>query len=158
MVAPPNDDGPVDKRRSACMKAIQLAKPGGLDRLVSVDIEESGALAPGDILVRIHASSLNFHDFAVVSGRIPTRDGRIPMSDGRRVGRGGRRRGEGVRGGRPCRLLLFPNVAGRAGHDRRLCNDSWRWCRLVTRVKGSCGRRVGLLIRRRATPMRRQPL
>lgn len=35
-----------------------------------------------DILVRIHASSLNFHDFAVVSGRIPTRDGRIPLSDG----------------------------------------------------------------------------
>lgn len=64
------------------MKAIQLAKPGGLDRLDSVDIEAPGALAPGDILVRIHASSLNFHDFAVVSGRIPTRDGRIPMSDG----------------------------------------------------------------------------
>jgi len=55
----------------------QLAKPGGLDRLDIVDIEAPGALAPGDILVRIHASSLNFHDFAVVSGWIPTRDGRI---------------------------------------------------------------------------------
>jgi NADPH:quinone reductase-like Zn-dependent oxidoreductase len=64
------------------MKTIQLAKPGGLDRLQVVDIEGPGALAAGDILVRIHASSLNFHDFAVVSGRIPTQDGRIPMSDG----------------------------------------------------------------------------
>ena len=30
------------------MKAIQLAKPGGLDRLDSVDIEAPGALASGD--------------------------------------------------------------------------------------------------------------
>jgi NADPH:quinone reductase-like Zn-dependent oxidoreductase len=64
------------------MKAIQLAKPGGLDRLRVVDIEGPGAPAAGDILVRIHASSLNFHDYAVVSGRIPAQDGRIPMSDG----------------------------------------------------------------------------
>jgi NADPH:quinone reductase-like Zn-dependent oxidoreductase len=64
------------------MKAIQLAKPGGLDRLHVVDIEGPGALAAGDILVRIHACSLNFHDFAVASGRMPTLDGRIPMSDG----------------------------------------------------------------------------
>jgi NADPH:quinone reductase-like Zn-dependent oxidoreductase len=64
------------------MKAIQLTQPGGLDRLHVVDIEGPDALAPGDVLVRIHASSLNFHDFAVVSGRMPTQDGRIPMSDG----------------------------------------------------------------------------
>ncbi|HWM66484.1 MAG TPA: NAD(P)-dependent alcohol dehydrogenase [Steroidobacteraceae bacterium] len=64
------------------MQAIRLARPGGLDRLQVVDIEGPGALASGDVLVRIHASSLNFHDFAVVSGRIPTQDGRIPMSDG----------------------------------------------------------------------------
>ncbi|MFM1981619.1 MAG: hypothetical protein RJB22_338, partial [Pseudomonadota bacterium] len=32
--------------------------------------------------VRIRASSLNYHDFAVVTGMLPCADGRIPMSDG----------------------------------------------------------------------------
>jgi NADPH:quinone reductase-like Zn-dependent oxidoreductase len=32
--------------------------------------------------VRVHASSLNYHDYAVVTGNIKTPDGRIPMSDG----------------------------------------------------------------------------
>ncbi|MDR3465110.1 MAG: NAD(P)-dependent alcohol dehydrogenase [Xanthobacteraceae bacterium] len=36
----------------------------------------------GQILVRVHASSLNFHDLAVVTGMIKAADGRIPMSDG----------------------------------------------------------------------------
>lgn len=37
---------------------------------------------PGEILVRIEASSLNFHDYAVVTGRLGPRDGLSPMSDG----------------------------------------------------------------------------
>jgi NADPH:quinone reductase-like Zn-dependent oxidoreductase len=37
---------------------------------------------PGELLVRIRASSLNFHDDLVVLGKIPCADGRIPMSDG----------------------------------------------------------------------------
>lgn len=63
------------------MQAIALKQPGGLDNLTLVDIDpvEPG---PGEIRVRIHASSLNFHDYAVVVGLIPTEDGRIPMSDG----------------------------------------------------------------------------
>jgi NADPH:quinone reductase-like Zn-dependent oxidoreductase len=36
----------------------------------------------GDILVRFHASSLNYHDYAVAHGTIKTSNGRIPMSDG----------------------------------------------------------------------------
>jgi NADPH:quinone reductase-like Zn-dependent oxidoreductase len=32
--------------------------------------------------VRLHASSLNYHDYAVAAGFIPTADGRIPMADG----------------------------------------------------------------------------
>jgi NADPH:quinone reductase-like Zn-dependent oxidoreductase len=35
----------------------------------------------GEILVRIEASSLNFHDYAVVKGIIPTPSGRVPLSD-----------------------------------------------------------------------------
>ena len=32
--------------------------------------------------MRVRASNLNYHDFVVVMGGIPTPDGRIPMSDG----------------------------------------------------------------------------
>ena len=63
------------------MKTIQLAKPGGIDNLkvTQTDKREPG---PGEILVELKASSLNFHDYVVVIGGIPTPDGRIPMSDG----------------------------------------------------------------------------
>lgn len=64
------------------MKGIVLRSPGGLDRLELVDMPDPGAPGPGKIRVRIHASSLNYHDYGVVSGRMPTADGRIPMSDG----------------------------------------------------------------------------
>lgn len=64
------------------MKAITLRKPGGMEHLELVDLADPGAPAAGEIRVRIHASSLNFHDLGVVSGRLPAADGRIPMSDG----------------------------------------------------------------------------
>jgi NADPH:quinone reductase-like Zn-dependent oxidoreductase len=64
------------------MKALKLAAPGGLDRLALVDIADPGAPGRGEIRVRIQASSLNYHDLGVVSGRRPIADGRIPMSDG----------------------------------------------------------------------------
>lgn len=64
------------------MQAIQLQQPGGLDNLKVVAIDAPGKPGPGEIKVRLHASSLNFHDYAVVAGMIPTDDDRIPMSDG----------------------------------------------------------------------------
>jgi NADPH:quinone reductase-like Zn-dependent oxidoreductase len=64
------------------MKAITLRSPGGLERLELVDLADPGVPAAGEIRVRIHASSLNFHDLGVVMGRLPTADGRIPLSDG----------------------------------------------------------------------------
>ena len=63
------------------MRAIQLKKPGGIDNLY-VGTSELAPMGPGDIHVRLHASSLNYHDYIVVLGGIPTPDGRIPMSDG----------------------------------------------------------------------------
>ncbi|MEZ5561298.1 MAG: NAD(P)-dependent alcohol dehydrogenase [Pseudomonadales bacterium] len=63
------------------MRAIRLAKPGGLDRLAAADIEAREP-RPGEIQVRVEASSLNYHDYAVVSGMLAVADGRIPMSDG----------------------------------------------------------------------------
>lgn len=63
------------------MKVASVKQPGGLDNIV-VEDRSDPTPGPGEILVRVRASSLNFHDFAVVAGMIPTEDGRIPMSDG----------------------------------------------------------------------------
>lgn len=64
------------------MKAIRLRHPFGLEYLEHVDIADPGAPGVGEIRVRLHASSLNAHDLAVVQGQLPTEDGRIPLSDG----------------------------------------------------------------------------
>ncbi|WP_417608245.1 zinc-dependent alcohol dehydrogenase family protein [Parasphingorhabdus sp.] len=64
------------------MKAIQLQAPASLDNLKLVDLPDPVAPGPGEIAVRVRASSLNYHDYAVVKGMIPTEENRIPMSDG----------------------------------------------------------------------------
>ncbi|WP_046864068.1 zinc-dependent alcohol dehydrogenase family protein [Microvirga massiliensis] len=64
------------------MKAIKITAPGGLDRLTVVDLDDPGEPGAGAIRVRLHASSLNFHDYLVVAGKSKVADGRIPMSDG----------------------------------------------------------------------------
>ena len=64
------------------MHAIQSRHPASLDSLTLTELPEPGAPGPGDIKVRLRASSLNYHDYAVVKGMIPSADGRIPMSDG----------------------------------------------------------------------------
>ena len=63
------------------MRAMRLAKPGGLDQLSAAEIQPRDP-GPGEIQVRVEASSLNFHDYAVVAGMLPADDGRIPLSDG----------------------------------------------------------------------------
>lgn len=64
------------------VSAIKLRAPGGLGNLERVEIPDPGAPGPGEIRVRLHASSLNYHDYGVVSGLVPADDGRIPMADG----------------------------------------------------------------------------
>lgn len=64
------------------MKVVNVASPGGLDKLTVNDVQAPGEPGPGEIRVRLHASSLNFHDYGVVTGNIPSDDGRIPMADG----------------------------------------------------------------------------
>lgn len=64
------------------MKAIQLGQPAVLDGLKLVDLPDAAAPGPGEISVRLRASSLNFHDYAVVAGMMPAAANRIPMSDG----------------------------------------------------------------------------
>jgi NADPH:quinone reductase-like Zn-dependent oxidoreductase len=63
------------------MKVAAVKKPGGLDKLIIENRPDPKPKA-GEVLVRVRASSLNYHDFIVVLGGIPTPDGRIPMSDG----------------------------------------------------------------------------
>tara|TARA_R110001599_G_scaffold353883_2_gene602281 strand:- start:7880 stop:8884 length:1005 start_codon:yes stop_codon:yes gene_type:complete len=63
------------------MKVIQVPQPATLDSLKVVERDQPQP-GFGEILVRIRASSLNYHDYAVVAGMLPVDDGRIPMSDG----------------------------------------------------------------------------
>ena len=90
------------------MKVAAVRKPGGLDNL-KIEDRADPTPAPGEILVRIKASSLNYHDFVVVMGGIPTDDGRIPMSDGAgevvSVGEGATR----FKPGDQVLSLFFPN-------------------------------------------------
>jgi NADPH:quinone reductase-like Zn-dependent oxidoreductase len=64
------------------MKAVHLRSPGGLDNLRITDDADPGAPGANAIRVRLHASSLNYHDLGVVTRDGWPADGRIPMSDG----------------------------------------------------------------------------
>jgi NADPH:quinone reductase-like Zn-dependent oxidoreductase len=65
------------------MKLVRLRSPGGLENLQIVEADHpTPRPGPGELLVRIRACSLNFHDDLVVLGKIPCADGRIPISDG----------------------------------------------------------------------------
>lgn len=62
------------------MQQVVIGKEAGLDHL---EVQELAVRAPGpgEIQVRVHASSLNFHDYLVACGLLPTAQGRVPMSD-----------------------------------------------------------------------------
>lgn len=62
-------------------KAIYVQPGGGYDKVVVGDCAAPPP-GPGEITVRLHASSLNYHDFAVVSGMWGPVAPRIPMADG----------------------------------------------------------------------------
>ena len=64
------------------MKAMQLGTSGGLERLGLVDLPDPPGPTAGEIQVRVHGSSLNFHDYAVVRFDAPHTVGRIPLADG----------------------------------------------------------------------------
>jgi len=62
------------------MRSLILRAPGGLENLAFVERDMPRPKA-GELLVRIQASSLNFHDYVVAMGIKPAEDGRILMSD-----------------------------------------------------------------------------
>jgi len=63
------------------MRLVRLRASGGLENLKLVE-EDHPKPRTGELLVRIRASSLNFHDDLVVLGKIPCVDGafRCPMA------------------------------------------------------------------------------
>jgi NADPH:quinone reductase-like Zn-dependent oxidoreductase len=63
------------------MRLASLQEPAGLDSL-AIKESEPRAPGPGELQVAVEASSLNFHDYLVVTGLLPTDPGRIPLSDG----------------------------------------------------------------------------
>lgn len=64
------------------VNAIRVGSPASLDTLHLDTLPDCEQPGPGEIRVRLRASSLNFHDYAVVTGMLPAAAGRIPMSDG----------------------------------------------------------------------------
>jgi len=63
------------------MKVIGVNQPGGFDNLAIIE-KPDPTPATGQVLVKWHATSLNFHDYLVAVGGIPVPNGRVPMSDG----------------------------------------------------------------------------
>ena len=64
------------------MRAMTVRNPARIDSLTMVDLPDAQAPSSGEIMVRLRANSLNYHDYLVVNGTIPVDDRRIPMSDG----------------------------------------------------------------------------
>lgn len=62
-------------------KAVYVEAGGGFDK-VSIGTVSAAEPKTGEITVRLHSSSLNYHDLFVVSGVTGPREKRIPMSDG----------------------------------------------------------------------------
>lgn len=80
---------------------------------------EKPRISPGEILVRIEASSLNYHDLAVVDGRRKIPEGLVPLNDGAGIVE---EVGEGVtefETGDRVMSRFFPRwIAGKPSHDR----------------------------------------
>ncbi len=67
------------------MRAYQLPKSGlGIEALTRTERPDPGKPGHRQVLVKVHACSLNFRDLGIVRGsyRMPVREGVIPLSDG----------------------------------------------------------------------------
>lgn len=64
------------------MRQCTVTAPGGLTNLTVTEAADPGEPGPGEIRVRIHASSLNYHDYQCASMEGRVADGRVLMADG----------------------------------------------------------------------------
>jgi len=92
-------------------KAIILQAGGGYDK-VTLGTRAAAEPKAGEITVRLHANSLNYHDFAVVSGMWGPSEARIPMADGA-GGHGSGRRRQRIQSRRSRGQHLFPYLVSR---------------------------------------------
>lgn len=74
----------VIKYCGMCKMSIQtiFVAPGGGFNRVTMGKTQARAPGPGEVAVRLRASSLNYHDYGIVKGLIRLAQRRIPMSDG----------------------------------------------------------------------------
>lgn len=63
------------------MRRVELGHPSTLASMRTVACDPPRPRR-GEVLVRLQASSLNFHDYLVATGVLPAQDGRVPLSDG----------------------------------------------------------------------------
>lgn len=63
------------------MRAMTVGSPASIETLTLSNVSDPQQPGPGEILVRIHANSLNYKDYLVATGVLPVVDGRILMSD-----------------------------------------------------------------------------
>ena len=63
------------------IRTVFIPAGGGFEH-VTVETTQAVEPGPGEITVRLRASSLNYHDLGVVSGAMGPAERRIPMSDG----------------------------------------------------------------------------
>ena len=64
------------------MRKLMIEAPGGLNNLVLSQMDAAPAPGTGQVRMRVHASSLNFHDYFVCKTPDRSPDGRIPLADG----------------------------------------------------------------------------
>src|SRR5436190_974032 len=63
------NEGAEDRSaRPSAMRALLLREHGNIDELQVVSTHPVPALAPGHVLIRVHASSFNYHDVFTVRG------------------------------------------------------------------------------------------
>jgi NADPH:quinone reductase-like Zn-dependent oxidoreductase len=64
------------------MKVVRLGDVVGLDHLRFGHEAEPAPPVGDEVLVRVHGSSLNYHDLNVAVGRLPSAPGRVLLTDG----------------------------------------------------------------------------
>ncbi len=64
------------------MQAVKVKKEGGLANIFLDDVKAANTPKTGEIKVRIHAGSLNYHDYLVAAGHGSLTEDRVLLSDG----------------------------------------------------------------------------
>ena len=61
------------------MQQIEVLSPGGLDNLALAEVD-APLRGPGEVQVRVQASSLNYHDYIVASVGLPSEWAVMPVN------------------------------------------------------------------------------